>query len=178
MSVFAALKFDNPEIGPTPHYVFYGSPDIRDRMLIAAHHEKNVVSADIAFPDLTDDELECAALLVTLDFPIYDAVLDAYCSEKIIRLRDRVALDVDRAIAGATPDMVDMMTWVASFSVAETTFSVEIDGRGMTTTLGIDQGKLDHKALDYLVKKSIISIKRAVLPVVLRAIPRPPFLEA
>jgi hypothetical protein len=177
MTTFDALAYRDNDDDPTEVIQVFSSAKIRDQ-LRAKHADLTEIRAlDIDFTRLSETAFRDIQILAWPAEPEFDAIFRAYLTEKVARLRSNVEADVAEAIADGMPGRVDGLRWFTQLRVAGAWFMVNIDGMGELNPIVVAQGPLPPSALKELLQDAVVSTRRAVLPVILRAIPRPVFLK-
>lgn len=175
MTIHPGLAYRDADASHAIIQVF-ASGDIRDRLLAQNIDLDDIRAVDIDFKQLTPPELDAMGVLAIPEQVEFNDVVGDYVAERLARLCDLVKLNVNAAIASGTPHLVDTMVWSTHFSIAEAHFGVGIDGMGKLNSIVSAEGQLSAEQLQDLVFDITTLLRRAALPLVLRAVPRPPFI--
>lgn len=177
MTTFAALIYRDNDDDPTEVIQVFSTAKIRDQ-LRAKHADLSEIRAvDIDFTRLSETAFRDIQILVSPAEPEFDGIFRAYLTEKVARLRSNVEADVAEAIADGMPGRVDSLFWFTQFRVAGARFMVNITGEGKLKTCDFEQGRLSPGTLQELLRDAVVSTRRAVLPVILRAIPQQDYVD-
>lgn len=177
MTTFAALIYRDNDDDPTETIQIFSAAKIRDQLRAQHADLADIRAVDVDFTRLSETEFHNLQILVSTAEPEFDAVFRAYLTEKVARLRSNVEADVTEAIADGMPRRVDGLRWFTQLRVAGAWFMVNINGMGELNPIVVARGQLPPSILQELLRDAVVSTRRAVLPVILRAIPRPDFLK-
>jgi hypothetical protein len=173
MRTYAAFIYRDPDETGGENIQIFSTAQVRDEFLARCEDFPDIRAVDVDFSELSRIQFHNIHILVSPTEPEFDTILRAYMAEKLRRLRSQVEADVAEAIADGVPERIASLFWFAQFWVAGARFAVNITGVGELETFVLDRRNFSLGALKELLRDVTIDARRAVLPVILRAIPRP-----
>ena len=176
MTMLFGLKYRDDDSADQIIQIF-ADHAIRDQLLARKLDLVDIHPIEIELDKLTQDELDDIQILVSPKEAEFGAIVGDYVAEQLARLCHKVKQNVQQAIANGTRELVNEMFWSAKFSVAGARFIVTINGSGKLNTFVSAQGVLTPAQLQDLLFDVTSLARRAALPLILQAIPRPPFLK-
>lgn len=177
MTMLSGLKYRDDDSADQIIQIFADS-GIRDQLLQQKLDLLDIHPIEIELDKLSREDLDDVQILVSPKQAEFVAIVGDYVAEQLARMCRQVKENVEQAIANGTRELVDEMFWSAKFSVAGARFIVTIDGSGKLNTFVSAQGVLTPAQLQELLFDVTSLVRRAALPLILQAIPRPPFLQA
>lgn len=177
MITLSGLKYRGDD-SACPILQIFAHRGIRDQLLQHKLDLLDIHPIEIELDNLSQEDLDDIQILVSPKEAEFGAIVGGYVAEQLARMCGRVKKDVEQAIANGNRERVDELSWSAKFSVAGARFIVTINGLGKLNSFVSAHGMLTPEQLQGLLFDVTSLVRRAALPLILRAIPRPPSPQA